>query len=180
MTKKLGGQRKDRFEELNPITKEVKIDWNEWKKFKQEVKAADGDTIKIKVAIDDSELQDLKRIDGLYDYAVEQSKLGKDVDLGSINALIQTQNYKNIAEQAHGILGVKQAIDKYNEGIEKEDFDTEKFIEAITSSNSALGKYFSSLKGVNDQYNQGSIGLGGYAGSLAVAALKTLKNKTTE
>lgn len=116
LTEKLGGQKHKKIEQRNTI---VEVNKTEWDKFQQEVKAADGDEIKIKAAIDDSELKQLKNLDGLYDYAVERSNAGKDVDLDSVNNLIQTQNYKNIADQAHGFTGVNKAINAYKESLVK-------------------------------------------------------------
>lgn len=161
-TEKLGGEKNGKFEEIH----EIKVKDDGWKKFKQEVKAADGDEIKIKAAIDDSELKQLKKLDDLYNYAVNQSSAGKDVDLGSVNNLIQTQNYKNIADQAHGILGVKKAIDAYNEGIENGTLNTDKYNETISQSNSSLGNYLTGLKGTTG-------GIFDYGKSLATATVKT-------
>ena len=50
----------------------------------------------------------LDKVEGLKDYI-----LNNDIKQDSVNNLIQTQNYKNIADQAHGFLGVKKAIDAY-------------------------------------------------------------------
>lgn len=161
-TEKLGGKKNGKFEEIH----EIKVKDYEWEKFKQEVKVADGDEIKIKAAIDDSELKQLKNLDGLYDYALNQSKAGKDVDLGSVNNLIQTQNYKNIADQAHGYLGVKKAIKEYNDGIKNGTLNTEKFTETISQSNPSLGKYLTGLNGA-------TAGIFNYGKSLATATVKT-------
>ena len=67
--------------------------------------------------------------------------LNNNIKRDSVNNLIQTQNYKNIADQAHGFKGVKNAINKYNAGITQADFDTEKFVSTISSGNPSLGKY---------------------------------------
>ena len=166
LTEKWGGEKNGGFDEIKQIKTNIGVNRTEWEKFKQEVKAADGDEIKIKAAIDDSELKQLKNLDGLYDYAVNQSSAGKDVDLGSVNNLIQTQNYKTIADQAHGFLGVKKAIDKYNNGIKDGSLNTEKFNETISQSNSSLGNYLTGLDGA-------TAGILSYGKSLATATLKT-------
>ena len=166
LTEKWGGEKNGGFDEIKQIKTNIGVNRTEWEKFKQEVKAADGDEIKIKAAIDDSELKQLKNLDGLYDYAVNQSSAGKDVDLGSVNNLIQTQNYKTIADQAHGFLGVKKAIDSYNEGIKNGTLDVAKFNETISQSNSSLGKYLTGLDST-------TAGMGEYISSLATATLKT-------
>ena len=88
--------------------------------------------------------------------------------------MIQTQHYKNIADQAHGFKGVKNAINKYNAGITQTDFDTEKFVSTVNLANPSLGKYLSSLKDANGQYRKADAGLNGYAGSLITAAAKTV------
>lgn len=162
LTDKWGGQKNEKYKEIHKI--DYKVDDSKWDKFQAEVKAADGDTIKIKTAIDDSELQQLKKLDRLYDYAVEQSKAGKDVDLGSVNKMIQTQNYKNIADQAHGFQGVNAAIKEYN--TLTDTASKNKLIETINGTNTSLGKYLTGLNGAN-------AGLQGYATSLATATLKT-------
>ncbi len=170
LTEKWGGQKKDKFKELV----EIKMNNTEWDKFQQEVKAADGDTIKIKAAIDDSELKDLKRIDRLYNYAVEQSKEGKDVDLGDVNNMIQTQNQTNIANRAHGIKGVKAAIAEYNKILQENKDDTtqaskntNKFVETLKTANPILAECMTNANG-------SSISFGNYASSLATATLKTI------
>ena len=88
--------------------------------------------------------------------------------------MIQTQHYKNIADQAHGFKGVKNAINKYNAGITQTDFDTEKFVSTVNLANPSLGKYLSSLKDANGQYRKADAGLNGYAGSLITATAKTV------
>lgn len=178
LTEKLDGQKNGTFDKIKPIKLDTEVNTDKWEKFKQEVKAADGDEIKIKAAIDDSELKQLKNLDGLYDYAVNQSSAGKDVDLGSVNNLIQNQNYKNIADQAHGILGVKKAIDAYNEsliknedGTTKASDGTKKLNSAISQSNSSFGNYLTGLDGA-------TAGILSYGKSLATAALKTFALET--
>lgn len=113
LTEKLGGEKKVKFDEIKEIKLKTEVDTNRWDKFKQEVKATNGDEILIKAAIDKSGIEDLKKIDELYDYVLLQSKSGKDVDLGEVNSLIKEQNYKNIAGQAHGFTGVNAAIKEY-------------------------------------------------------------------
>ena len=178
LTEKWGGEKNGGFDEIKQIKTNIGVNRTEWEKFKQEVKAADGDEIKIKAAIDDSELKQLKNLDGLYDYAVNQSSAGKDVDLGSVNNLIQTQNYKNIADQAHGILGVNKAIDAYNEsliknedGTTKASDGTKKLNSAISQSNSSFGNYLTGLEGA-------TAGIFNYGKSLATATLKTFALET--
>ena len=106
LTKLLGGEVNQVYK---PIVKLDVID-DEWKTLINEIKAANGDTVKINLAIDKA---GLKGVEGLQDYVMNQVNNGKEIDNGSINNLIQTQNYKNIADQAHGFLGVKKAIDAY-------------------------------------------------------------------
>lgn len=164
LTEKLGENKNQKYKEIEKIDVGVKVDETEWDKFQQEVKAADGDTIKIKAAIDDSELQQLKNLDGLYDYAVEQSKAGKDVDLGSVNKLIQTQNFNNIANQAHGFRGVNTAIKEYKKLTD--EASKSKFAETISGTNAKLGAYLTNLNGA-------TAGMGGYIKSLVTSTLKS-------
>ena len=159
LTKLLGGEVNQVYK---PIVKLDVID-DEWKTLINEIKAANGDTVKINLAIDKA---GLKGVEGLQDYVMNQVNNGKEIDNGSINNLIQTQNYKNIADQAHGFLGVKKAIDKYNNGIKDGSLNTEKFNEAISQSNSSLGKYLTGLDST-------TAGMGEYISSLATATLKT-------
>ena len=50
--------------------------------------------VKIKLAIDKAGLSD---VDGLNDYVINQVNNGKKIDNESVNSLIQSQNYQNIA-----------------------------------------------------------------------------------
>ena len=160
LTEKLGSQRNGKFEEIH----QIKVENTEWNKFQQDVKAAKGDTVRIKTAIDNTALKNLRKVEGLYDYAVKQSNGGKNVGLKQINNLIQTQNYKNIADQAHGFLGVNTAIKEYNKLTD--NASRSKFSEGVSRSNASLGKY---LEG----FNVATAGIGNYAKFLALATLKT-------
>lgn len=168
LTEKWGGEKNGGFDEIKPIKLDTEVNTDKWDKFKQEVKAANGDTVKIKAAIDNSELKQLKNLDGLYDYAVKQSSAVKDVDLDSVNNLIQAQNYKNIANQAHGTLGVNAAIKEYNKLTDAASKN--KLAETINSTNSSLGKYLTGLDGA-------TAGMGEYISSLATATVKTFTLK---
>lgn len=130
-----------------------------------------GDIIKIKAAIDDSELQQLKNIDGLYGYAVKQSRSGEDVDLDVVNNLIKTQN---IASQAHGYSGVQKAIDAYNKSLSVNSDkttaatdDTKKFIDILSTNNTKLADCMKNANGC-------SIKISDYAVSLGKSAIKTV------
>lgn len=123
LTEKLDGKKNGKLKTIKKIDTEIEVDKTEWNKFQHEVKAAKGDTVKIKTAIDNSAFKDLKEVEELYNYAVSKSQSGQNVRLKDINNLIQTQNYKNIADQAHGFLGVKKAINEYK-NIEKYIYKT--------------------------------------------------------
>lgn len=86
LTKLLGGEVAQVYE---PIVELDVID-DEWKALKKEIDAANGDTVKIKLAIDKA---GLSNVDGLYDYVMNQVKNGEVIDNESVNNLIQTQNY---------------------------------------------------------------------------------------
>lgn len=172
-TEKLGGEKNEKFDPIKEIKTSVSVQKDSWDNFQAEVKAAEGNEIKIKAAIDDTKLQQLKNLDGLYDYAVKQSQNGKDVDLGDVNNLIQTQNYQNIASQAHGFSGVNNAIEEYKNSLKKCDdgtteatANTQKFIDILSTSNSTLADCMTKANG-------SSIGMGDYAKSLAAATIKT-------
>lgn len=137
------------------------VDAFKLEKLKYKIKTLDKDEIRIRTAVNDSSLN----IDGLADYAVDRAKQGKDINIESVEELLKSQ----IANQAHGFLGVNTAIKKYNE---LTDVTTKnKFAKTISQSNSNLGKYLTGLKGAN-------AGMGRYAASLVTATAKTFALKT--
>ena len=156
-TEKIGGNINTKNIEPIPIY----VDKTDWKNFKKEIDFLEKDPVQVDLYL---KAHGLEQVEGLKEYI-----LNNDIQQGSVNELIQTQNYKNIADQAHGFFGVKKAIDEYNKGLKQANFDTEKFVATISSSNSSLGNYLSGLKDANGQYGEASIKLDGYAGSLATA-----------
>lgn len=101
----------------------------------------------------------LEQVEGLKDYI-----LNNDIKQDSVNNLIQTQNYKNIANQAHGFTGVNAAIKEYNKLTDTAS--RTKLAETISTTNTSLGNYLTGLNGA-------SAGMGSYASSLATATAKT-------
>lgn len=159
-TEKLGGVIQPKIEPILEIDN-LKDFWL----FKADIEALEKDPVQIDLYLKEHGLDKVK---GLKDYI-----LNNDIKQSSVNNLIQTQNYKNIADQAHGFLGVKKAIDEYNDsliknedGTTKASDGTKKLSETISQSNSSLGKYLTNLKGAD-------AGMIGYAGSLATATIKT-------
>lgn len=136
----------------------------ELNKLKQNIQDCNT-TAQVDVVIKEHGLSD---IEGLPQHIKELYKKGEISNLkgSDVNNFINQQNYKNIAEQAHGFLGVKKAIDEYKKGLKETDFDIGKFIEAIKQSNSSLGEFLEGLDGAEG-------GLLDYAGSLATATLKS-------
>lgn len=148
-----------------------------------------NETFNIITKISDKELQQLKKniqdcnttaqvdviikehgldnIENLPEHIKELYKNGEinNLERTDVNNLINQQNYKTIADQAHGLSGVNKAINEYNKLSDKSS--RSKFAEAMSQSNASLGDY---LKGLNGA----SGGLVGYAGSLAAASLKAI------
>lgn len=167
LTELLGGKVAQVYE---PIV-ELYVEDDEWKTLINEIKAADGDTVKIKLAIDKAGLSD---VDGLNDYVINQVNNGKKIDNESVNSLIQSQNYQNIADEAHGYKGVKQAIDAYNESLQKNDDNitiatnnTNKFIDTLSKTNPQLAGCMRNAEG-------STISFSNYAGSLIKAKIQTI------
>lgn len=109
----------------------------------------------------------LDNIEGLPEHIKELYEKGEinSLERSDVNNLINQHNYKTIANQAHGLSGVNNAIKEYNKLSDKSS--RSKFAEAMSQGNASLGDY---LKGLNGA----SGGLVGYAGSLAAASLKTI------
>ena len=137
----------------------------EIKDLRNEIKQCNT-TVEIDVEIDKA---GLAQVEGLSQHIKELHAKGKIDELThkDVNELISNQNNTNIAKQAHGIIGVKKAIDKYNESLsETSDINTTKLVTSIETSNSALGKYLVGLNG-------GTAGLKAYGVSLVTATVKT-------
>lgn len=131
--------------------------------FKRDLESLEKDPVQVDLYL---KTHGLDKVEGLKDYI-----LNNDIKQDSVNNLIQTQNYKNIASQAHGFIGVRKAIDEYNKGIKNGSLNTEKFNTTISQSNSSFGKYLTGLKGTK-------AGMGNYAASLVTATAKTFALKT--
>lgn len=162
-TEKLGGTTQPK---ITPIVEMNDLDF--WL-FKRDLETLEKDPVQVDLYL---KTHGLDKVEGLRDYI-----LNNDIKQDSVNNLIQTQNYKNIAVQAHGYLGVKKAINEYNESlIRYEDNTTEaskgttKLCETISQSNSSLGKYLTGLNGT-------TAGMGKYISSLATATVKTFTLK---
>lgn len=153
-TKKLGGVTQPKIEPILEIDN-LKDFWL----FKADIDDLEKDPVQVDLYL---KTHGLEQVEGLKDYILNNDNIKQD----SVNNLIQTQNYKNIADQAHGFLGVKKAIDKYNNGIKDGSLNTEKFNETISQSNSSLGNYLTGLDGA-------TAGILSYGKSLATATLKT-------
>lgn len=91
--------------------------------------------------------------------------LNNNIQQGSVNELIQRQNNKNIADQAHGLRGVNAAINEYKKLTN--DASRTRLAETINNTNSSLGRYLINLKGAN-------AGLFDYGVALVSAKIKTL------
>lgn len=141
----------------------IYVDRTDWINFKDDLDRLEKDPVQVDLYL---KTHGLDKVEGLRDYI-----LNNDIKQSSVNNLIQTQNYKSIADQAHGIIGVKKAIDEYNEGIENGTLNTDKFNETISQSNSSLGNYLTGLKGT-------TAGIFSYGKSLATATLKTFALET--
>lgn len=157
-TDKLGGTENAKIGTIDPKTHE------DIEKLQNDIKKCNT-TIEIDAVIKKHGLQEVENFSEHIKKLQAQGNIDK-LDKNKVNNLIQTQNYKNIADQAHGFLGVKKAIDKYNNGIKDGSLNTEKFNETISQSNSSLGKYLTGLDST-------TAGMGEYISSLATATLKT-------
>lgn len=144
------------------ISFETEVDDDELDDLKAKISSLDGDEIRIRAAVDESSLKD---IDGLADYAVDRAKQGKEINEEGVNKLLE----KQVADQAHGFLGVNSAIKEYNKLTDTAS--KTKLAEIINTSNSSLGKYLISLDGANTNIVK-------YTGSLATATLKTFALQT--
>ena len=153
-TEKMGGDIGN-FE-ISPI---VKMNDGDFRDFKAELDRIDKDPVQVDVLL---KTRGLEQIQDLKEYILKN-----DVKQDSVNEFIETQNFTNIANQAHGFSGVKKAIDEYNASLNKTDVDTNKFVETIGKSNAGLGKYLAGLKG-------GQAGLLNYGISLVGATIKTV------
>lgn len=158
MTEKLGGETVKKVHIISDFPTEAKFN-----RFKADIDRLEKDPVQVDLYL---KTHGLEQVEGLKDYI-----LNNDIKQGSINNLIQAQNYKNIADQAHGFTGVKKVIDEYNKGIKNGTLNAEKFTETISKSNSSLGKYLTGLNGA-------TAGMGQYISSLVTAKIKTFALKT--
>lgn len=125
------------IKDIKPLP--IYVDRTDWVNFKSEINDLEKDPVQVDLYL---KAHGLDQVEGLKDYI-----LNNDIKQDSVNNLIQTQNYKNIANQAHGIKGVNSAIKEYNK-VTTEASKT-KFAEIIIQSNSSLGKYLKGLKDVD-------------------------------
>lgn len=161
-----------------------------------------NETINITTKVEDSKLQQLKKdikkcnttaqvdvvikehglsnIEGLPEHIKGLYKKGEidKLDIEDVNKFTVSQRYNDIADQAHGIIGVKKAIDeykdsliKYEDGTTRASEDTKKLCEAISQSSSSLGTYLTNLNGTK-------AGIFSYGKSLATATIKTFALET--
>ncbi len=144
----------------------VYIDKTDWNNFKAELDALEKDPVQVDLYL---KAHGLEQVEGLKDYI-----LNNDIKQNSVNELITQQNYTNIAKQASGFKGVNQAIDAYNASLQKNSDDTieatantEKLVNAISTTNTSLGKYLTGLNGAK-------AGLDSYAGFLVTATARTI------
>lgn len=165
-TEKLGGTKND------AVNITTKIERTELDDLILDIKKCNT-TAQVDVAIKEHGLSDIEELPEHIKELYEKGDIDK-LNTGEINKFITNQQkYKNIADQAHGFLGVKKAIDEYNaeliecdDGTTKASDGTRKLTKAISQSNSSLGKYLTGLNGAK-------AGIIGYASSLATATLKT-------
>lgn len=169
-TKKLGGTEN----EIVHITTEVKDE--KVKQLKKDIRDCNT-TAQVDVVIKEHGLSNIKGLPEHIKEVYEKGEIDK-LKTSDVNKFALNQRYNDIADQAHGIIGVKKAINEYNESlIRYEDNTTEasegttKLCGAISQSNSSLGKYLTGLNGA-------TAGMGKYALSLTTAALKTFALKT--
>ncbi len=140
-TEKLGGTKND------AVNITTKIERTELDDLILDIKKCNT-TAQVDVAIKEHGLSDIEELPEHIKKLYEKSDIDK-LKTGNVNKFITNQqNYKNIADQAHGFLGVKKAIDEYNaeliecdDGTTKASDGTKKLTKAISQSNSSLGKY---------------------------------------
>lgn len=92
------------IKDIKPLP--IYVDRTDWVNFKSEINDLEKDPVQVDLYL---KAHGLDQVEGLKDYI-----LNNDIKQDSVNNLIQTQNYKNIANQAHGIKGVNSAIKEYN------------------------------------------------------------------
>lgn len=151
---------------IQPKIQPIIDDYQFWL-FKADLDKLENDPVEVDVYLKE---HGLDQVQGLKDYISNN----KNIKQNSVNNLIQAQNYQNIAKQAHGISGVKKAIDEYNNSLTKLDngttevsANTTKFTKALAGTNTKLANFMTNAKG-------SKITLGSYAKSLAIAKIKTI------
>lgn len=153
ITKWLGGETNTK--DIKPIP--IYTDKTSWDNFKADLDRIKKDPVQVDLYL---KAHGLKQVEGLRNYI-----LNNNIQQGSVNELIQRQNNKNIADQAHGLRGVNAAINEYNK-LTKYASRT-KLAETINNTNSSLGKYIIKLKGADAS-------LFDYGVALVSAKIKTL------
>lgn len=148
------------------------ITTKELRQLKQGIKSCNT-TAEVDVVINERGLSNVKGLPTHIKELYEKGKI-KKLTSGDVNKFIIAQNNQNIANQAHGILGIRNAINAYNESLTKNEDGTRmasegtnKLNSAISQSNSSLGNYLTRLDGAEAR-------LRGYVGSLATATLKQI------
>ena len=129
-------------------------------------------TVKIDTVIDESEFAKVEGLSAHIKELYEKGAINKLNAKNDVAPFVQNQYYTDIANQAHGFKGVNEAIQKYNKLTD--DASKSKLVDTIAKSNASLGEYLSGLEDADGKFGKASIGLGGYAGSLATATLKTV------
>lgn len=169
-TEKIGGTKNETVK----ITTKVKF--KELQQLKEAIRDCNT-TAQVDVVIKEHGLSD---IEGLPEHIKKLYEKGEidNLETDDVNKFVNDQNYKNIANQAHGYKGVKAAIDEYNEsiiknqdGTTKASDGTKRLSEAILQGNSSLGKYLISLNGSTTE-------IFSYGKYLATAAVKTFALQT--
>ncbi|MBQ4521624.1 MAG: hypothetical protein IJA10_01560 [Lachnospiraceae bacterium] len=96
----------------------------EFEKFVHKIEELDKDPVQVDLYL---KTHGLDQVEGLKDYILNNDKL----NMGSVNELINTQTYTNIANQAHGISGVNKAIKEYKRLSKESTIEANRFVERI-------------------------------------------------
>lgn len=134
--------------------------------FKSELDRLEKDPVQVDLFL---KTYGLEQVEGLKDYI-----LNNDIQKDKVNELLPTQNFKNIASQAHGYTGVQKAIEAYNKSLSVNSDkttaatdSTKKFIDILSTNNTKLADCMRNANGC-------SIKISDYAVSLGKSAIKTV------
>ena len=144
------------------VTVDIFPDLTKWKSFVAEVKKVENDPVELDVYLREHGLGDIENLK-----AYIKEKGADNLKKDSVNELITQQNYKNLANAAHGYKGVTNAISEYNKIIATGSGNQEQFLKAVSLTNPQLAKAM-------QNYNTGSMNMRNYATSLITAKAGTV------